>query len=941
MGGVGMAVEFSLLGGVEARVDGRPVELGHARQRWVLGALLVDANRVVPVAQLLHRVWGDRSPQRAPGTLYSYLSRLRQALACAQEEVRITRQSGGYVVEVDASAVDLHRFRRLVEQARTTDDGERAAALFEQALGLWQGEALHTPDTPYFNALRETLCQEKFAAELDLSDTGLRLGRHTTLLAELSARAETHPLDERLANQLMLALYRSGRPTDALHHYHQMRVRLSEELGTDPGVVLQRLHQQILTADAALAVSAGTGSAPGPAATAVPRQLPSSPPVFTGRSQELEQLTDALDAQRSGRSVAVVISAIGGIGGVGKSWLALRWAHENVARFPDGQLYVNLRGFDPSSEPLPTSVALRGFLDALGVDPDAVPMDPQAQSGLYRSLLADKRMVVVLDDARDADQVRPLLPGSPSCTVLITSRDRLTSLVTTHGAEPLTLDVFHADEARELFDRRLGTHRIAAEPDAVSALLEHCAGLPLALGVVAARAATHPGFPLAVLADELREATSRLDVLDVGDVTVNLRAVFSTSHRALTPRAQRLFALLGLVAGPDISLAAVASLAGLTPARARVPLGELEAAHLIQQLRPGRYRMHDLIRLFAAELGDREEDAAAALTRLIDFYLHTAFAANELLDGPHSPFQPELLPPAPGCSPLRPADTADALEWFDAERPCLLAAQGLALAQGQYAQVWRLAWTLVSYHVGGHHLQDYFTVWRTALTAAERHGDSPAPRALAHWRLGHARTQKGEHTEALDHLNLALSLSEQTDDIAGQAHVYRTLGWAWEQCGDDERALHHAIQALRLYQTLDNPVWQANQLNAVGWMHAQLGRYPEALSHCEQALALFRKDGRPGDEASTLDSLGYIAHHTGRYTDALDHYQQAMNLVRGLGNAHDEADTLANLGETYHAMGRSAEARDAWREALSLYEDQRRTAAAQRLKERMELAPEV
>ncbi|MEU3186343.1 BTAD domain-containing putative transcriptional regulator [Streptomyces sp. NPDC006923] len=934
-----MAVEFSLLGGVEARADGRPVELGHARQRWVLGALLVDANKVVPVAQLLQRVWGDRSPQRAPGTLYSYLSRLRQALTCAREEVRITRRSGGYVLEVNASAVDLHRFRHMVEQARTTEDSERAAALFEQALGLWRSEALHTPDTPYFNALRETLCQEKFAAELDLGDAGLRLGRHTSLLADLSARAETHPLDERLAGQLMLALYRSGRPADALHHYHQMRLRLSEELGTDPGVLLQRMHQQILTADEALAT--GAGSTPGPAAAAVPRQLPPSPPVFTGRTQELEQLTAALDAQRSGRSVAVVISAIGGIGGVGKSWLAMRWAHENVERFPDGQLYVNLRGFDPSSEPLPTTVALRGFLDALGVDPDAVPMDPQAQSGLYRSLVADRRMVIVLDDARDADQVRPLLPGSPSCTVLITSRDRLTSLVTTHGAGPLTLDVFQEDEARELFDRRLGTPRVAAEPEAVSALLEHCARLPLALGVVAARAATHPGFPLAVLAEELREATGRLDVLDVGDVTVSLRAVFSTSHRALTPGAQRLFALLGSVPGPDIGLAAVASLAGLAPAGVRAPLGELEAAHLVQQHRPGRYRMHDLIRLFAAEAGGREVDTDAALTRLIDFYLHTAFAANELLDGPHSPFQPELLPPAPGCSPLRPADTADALEWFDTERPCLPAVQGLALAQGQYAQVWRLAWTLVSYHVGGHHLQDYLTVWRRALTAAERHGDSPAPRALAHWRLGHARTQRGEHNEALDHLNLALSLSEQTDDIAGQAHVHRTLGWAWEQCGDDERALHHAIQALRLYQTLDNPVWQANQLNAVGWMHAQLGRYPEALSYCEQALALFRKDGRPGDEASTLDSLGYIAHHTGRYPDALDHYRQALTLVRGLGNPHDEADTLTNLGETYHAMGRSAEARDTWRQALSLYEIQRRTAAAQRLKDRLELSPET
>ncbi len=928
-----MAVRFKVLGVVEAWADGVSVDVGHARQRQVLGALLVDVDRVVPTDVLVERVWGELMLRRGRGALYGYVSRLRQALTSVG--VDIVREQGGYRLVVEAEAVDLYQFRGLADQAKGAGAEERAVALWEEALGLWRGEAFAGADTPWFNAQRALLDAERLAAQLDLAEVRLQLGQHPRILAECSARAEAYPLDERVAGQFMLALYRCGRQAEALECYERVRHGLAEEMGVDPGQALQHLHQQILTADTALAAPTDTVALTEPISTVVPRQLPASPPVFAGRSQELEQLTDALD-NRTGRSTAVVISAFGG---VGKSWLAVRWAHENLGRFPDGQLYVNLRGFAPSAEPLPASVAVCGFLDALGVAPDAIPKDPQAQSGLYRSLLADRRTLIVLDDAYDADQVRPLLPGSPSCAVLVTSRNRLTALVTTHGASPLMLDVFQEAEARELLTRHLGVHRVVAEPEAVAALLEYCAGLPLALGIVAARAATHPALPLAVLAQELGEAANRLDALDAGDMTVNLRAVFSTSHRALTPPARRLFLLLGLAPGPDISLAAAASLAALAPARARVLLAELESAHLIQQHRPGRYQMHDLVRLFATELSCPEQDTAAALTRLVDFYLHTAFIANQLFDGPHTPFQPELASPAPGCTPLPLADAAAALEWFTTEHRCLLTAQSLALAQGWHAQVWQLAWTLISYHLSGHHLRDYFAVWRTALTSAEKDGATPAPEALAHWRLGHAHAQTGEHAKALAHLHRALTLSEKTGDIAAQAHICRTLGRAWEQHGDDQRALDHAIRALHLYQRLDNPIWQANQLNAVGWMHAQLGLYPEARTHCEQALALFRTYGRPGDEASTLDSLGYIAHHTGHHTHALDHYQQALAFFRDFGNTHDEADTLANLGDTHHAMNHPDQAREAWQQALALYETQHRTAQIQRLKNRLALRP--
>ncbi|MFD9903208.1 BTAD domain-containing putative transcriptional regulator [Streptomyces sp. NPDC059063] len=956
-----MTARFAVLGDIEVRVDGHPLAIGHLRQRQVLAALLVDANRTVPVDQLADRVWADRPPQRFRSTLYSYLSRLRQALQQAEGAgARIDKEPGGYRLTVDPAAVDLHRFRDLVAQARAAGDGEAALARYGQALGEWRGEAFAGLDTPWFNALRETLARERLAAELDRNDLALRQGRHGALLAELTATAEAHPLDERLAGQLMLALHGSGRSADALGHYRRTRERLAEELGVDPGTPLQELHQRILTGDPHLTPPhSPTAAAPPPP---VPRQLPASPGVFTGRGKELDQLTKALDGSADaggGPGGTVVISAIGGIGGVGKTWLAVRWAHENAHRFPDGQLYVNLRGFDPAARPMPVATAVRGFLDALGADPDGIPPHLDAQTALYRSLVAERRILIVLDNARDADQVRPLLPGSPASTVLITSRSRLTALVTTHGARPLPLDVLGRTDAHHLLVSHLGVPRVGAEPEAVAALVDHCAGLPLALGIVAARAATHPDFPLAVLAAELREATDRLDALDAGDLTASLRAAFAASYRALTPRAATLFALLGLVPGPDIGLAAAASLAALHEPDARPLLAELEAAHLVRQDVPGRYRMHDLVRLYAAEVARQQPDPVtgptrpqaaqateaarhqpgqvteAALDRLVDFHLHTAYAANRLLDGPNTPFAFKPEPPAPGCSPLRPPDTATALQWFDAEHACLLAVQSLALATGRLPQVWQLAWTLISYHQGGYHLTEYLTAWRAALTAAEHHGESPAPRALAHWRLGHARSLTGDHSEALDHLGQALALSERTDDIAGQAHICRTLGRVWEQYGDDGRAFAHAQRALDLYRRLDNPFWHANQLNAVGWMHARLGRYPQARAHCEQALRLYREHARPADTASTLDSLGYIAHHTGRLPQAVEYYEQALALFREHADATNEADTLANLAETRHALGQTAQARAAWQQALALYEAQSRRAQAADVRARL------
>ncbi|HEV7452929.1 MAG TPA: BTAD domain-containing putative transcriptional regulator, partial [Pseudonocardiaceae bacterium] len=648
-----MGVEFGLLGGVEVRVDGRLVDVGHARQRCVLVVLVVEANHTVSVDQLVDRVWGDGAPQRARETLYNYLSRLRHVLGPITE-VDLVRQPGGYVLTVDPMVVDVHRFGHLVAQARAADDEDRALVLFEQALGLWRGEPFAGLDTAWVNALRGPLERDRFAVELDCTDLHLRRGQHGWLLSEITTRATAHPLDERVADQLMLALYQSGRQAQALEHFQQLRVRLAEELGIDPGPGLQRRYEQILTTDPALTPPATPSASVSASPPPVPRQLPTHTPHFVGRTAELRQLTTLLNTTTAGGGT-VVITAIDGTAGIGKTALALHWAHQAAERFPDGQLYVNLRGFDPTNTPVHPTEALRGFLDAFEISPERIPTSVDAQGGLYRSLLTDRRVLVVLDNARDAEQVRPLLPASPTCLVVITSRNQLAGLIAQQGARPVTLDVLTPQEARALLSRHLGPARVSAEPHAITDLINHSARLPLALAIVAARAATHPGFALRVLAKELANEHTRLDALDTGDPTSSVRAVFSWSYQHLSPPAARMFRLLGLHPGPDIALPAATQLTDTPPHQARETLGELTRTHLLTQHTPGRYTFHDLLRAYATHLStthDSPDDQHAALTRLFDHYLHTAAAAMDTLQPADQQHRPPIPAPAIPTSPV-------------------------------------------------------------------------------------------------------------------------------------------------------------------------------------------------------------------------------------------------------------------------------------------------
>ncbi|GAA1285406.1 tetratricopeptide repeat protein [Saccharothrix xinjiangensis] len=671
----------------------------------------------------------------------------------------------------------------------------------------------------------------------------------------------------------------------------------------------------------------------------VPRQLPPAPRWFTGRADELAALTAALD-EAAGSDGPVVISSIGGAGGIGKTWLALCWAHRHADRFPDGQLFVDLRGFAPGGTPMTRTEAVRGFLDALGVEPRSIPVDPEAQVGRYRSLVAGKRLLVVLDNARDASQVTGLLPGSPTCAVLITSRDRMEGLAIAHGARQLTVGVLDEADTRVLLARRLGQARVDAEPEAVAELLGWCAGLPLASSVVAGRAATRPDFPLAALAAELRDAATRLGALDTGDPRTAVEVVLSWSCAVLTDQQASVFGLLGSAPGPDIGLEAAACLADLPVPHARAVLRALGRVSLVDEHTPGRYRMHDLTRLFATGEAHRDlpsRDREAALRRLVGFYLHTAHAADELLN-PHGEDRIELGQPEAGCHPRPLADDAAASAWFDAEHLNVIAAQQLAVERGWDDAVWQLAWTLNLFHVLRGHQLDNIASWRRALAAADRRADAAA-RARARALLGYACAVGGLHTEALDHLPRALALVEQGGDLRKQAHVHFAFAVARGKRGDDRRALEHALRALDLYQVVQDPVGAAEALQQAGSCATRLGHHDQARRHLEAALALCHHI-HPIGAAMALDGLGHLAHRTGRHDEAVDHYRRALTLYRETGGTYESANTLDRLGHAHVALDRHDLARRPWEQALHLYRAQLRDADADRVRRQLDALDE-
>jgi len=657
-----------------------------------------------------------------------------------------------------------------------------------------------------------------------------------------------------------------------------------------------------------------------------PAQLPAAVAGFIGRAAVLAELEAAI----GGGAVPVVISAIGGMAGVGKTALAVHFAHKVAGRFPDGQLYVNLRGFDPAAPPLAPATAIRGFLEALNVPPVRIPPQLEAQAALYRSLLAGRRMLILADNARDPSQVRPLLPGVPGCTVLVTSRNHLTGLAATDGARLIGIDVLTEEEARDLLAARLGRDRAAAEAAAVGELIGLCGRLPLALAIVAALAAARPTSRLSVLAAELR--SRRLDALATGDDPVaDVRAVFSWSYRALPPAAARLFRLLGLHPGPDFTAKAAASLAGVTVRSAHQSLEALAGMNLVTEEVAGRFVLHDLVHGYAAELAratDSEPQQQAATGRMLDHYLYTAHAAAFLLEPKRLPSSVALPSCHTGVTPDQLADAAAARIWLDAERLVLLSAIGQAAAGGWNTHAAQLAWTLREYLSRGGYFHELMTSHGAALEACRSQGDRYG-QARSHSGIASAFGWLGQHREASAHLLRALDLYADIGDTVRQATTHLDLGWVLSNQDRISDALGHAEQALDLYRSAGDQYGHGGSLNSMGWSHALLGDYQLALTYCQQALDLQREIGDRRHEASTLDSLGYAYDHLGQRHRAIDCYKQAVALHHEHGDGYYEAITLDHLGDTHHAASDQTAARAAWRQAADILDDLDHPAAAQ------------
>ena len=929
-GSDGPALRVAVLGPLRVWRGQTVVDLGPLQQRVVLAVLSLQAGRPVAKQQMINAIWGEAPPTHAVNLVQRHVSGLRRALepdrpGHAPSDM-VVWSDAGYLLRLPAGALDLDVFETELGRARaawTAGNPRRAAEALHAALKLWRGPVCDGLSSPFLDAQRDRLAESRISTIEDRIELDLAIGNRTDVIAELRDLIAEHPLRERLHGLLMLALYRAGRQAEALAAFRDVRRVLHEELGVEPAAPLQRLHQQILAGDLELAAAAPAGATADTGATTslprpVPAQLPHRVLDFTGRSAELDQLDELLSRDGGDAGTAVVITAIAGTAGVGKTALAVQWAHRVSDQFPDGQLYVNLRGFDPTGSAMKPAEAVRGFLDAFGIPPQQIPTSLEAQAALYRSLLARRRVLVLLDNAADADQVRPLLPGSPGCLVIVTSRDELAGLIASEGAHPVALDLLSLAEARQLLSRRLGESRVSAEKQAVDDIIALSARLPLALTIVAARAAAHQRFRLSALAAELRETGGQLDAFDSGDQATNVRAVFSWSYQRLSDPGRRLFRLLGVHFGPDIATSAVASLAGVPKTQVRPMLAELARAHLVTERIPGRFTFHDLLRAYAAELAhlhDPDDYRSVAKHRVLDHYLHTACRADKLLNRHRDrPFT--LVHAEPGVTPESPADQRQALTWFESEHAVLLAALRQA---GFDTHIWQLAWALASFFEYQGHWRDWRESQAAALEAAQRQSDRQA-QALSHDLLGRAFIQLNRYDQARIHLQHALDLFRELGDHIGQADVHRNLSWVFDRQERYEEALPHARQALLLFQAAGHQSGHARALNAVGWFHAQLGDPQQALICCQQALDLQREIGDRFGQAETYDSLGYAHHRLGHLREATACYQQALTLYHEFGDRYNEADTLAYLGDVHQTFSDFEAARIAWQHALAIFE---------------------
>ncbi|OXM51705.1 AfsR/SARP family transcriptional regulator [Amycolatopsis alba] len=870
-------MEFRVLGAVEARAGDVPVDLGSPKQRLVLAVLLLEAGRPVPRDRIIDLLWPEEPPASARNTVQALVSRLRAVFRGA-DGPEIVSEGTRYLLKVDPSQVDLHRFTALTAQAREADD-ETAVELLDEALGLWRGEALSdVVSGEVAQRLRGGMHEERWTALEDRAEVQLRLGRGRQVLAELTELVAAHPLRQRFVGQLMLALHREGRTDDALEAFRALRGRLGTELGLDPSPELRRLEAAILAADPALEpTTAATRPEP-----VRPAQLPHDVRGFAGRASELERLDEATRHASEGTDIWV----ISGTAGVGKTALAVRWAHRVRDAFPDGQLYLDLRGFDPDHEPLTPAVALTQLLQALGTAPKAIPPDIDTRAALLRSLLADSRVLLVLDNVRDTGQVLPLLP--PSGTVLVTSRQRLGDLIARTGARALPLSVLPAEDARHLLEAVLGSETVAAEAVAAAELARLCGHLPLALRIAAANLGASGEPEIAELARELAGGDPLAELTVDGAEESAVTTAFGVSYRALPEEHRLLFRRLALVPGQTFTAPAAQALTGAPHSKANQQLKALAAAHLVERYTPGRYRFHDLLRSFAAGrtwAEDTKSERDIAERRLFANYLTTADAAGRVLI-PHFLRLPREEPEE------RPfGDTEEALAWLDAEWPNLAAAVEHSAEHGPPEFSWHLADALRAFfHQRGHHAE-WIDTASTALKAARRSGAGQAQAAM-HLSIALACVNSGRYDEAREHLTSALRGDLLDGWDAGRAAVLNNLSAVHQRLGDPQEAIRCGLESLRLCEELNLPGISMALAN-LGFPYWQTGQLDEALANFTRALTVAEQDGARFSVAVLLVDLGNVHRDLGLPDDAYDFYTRALAANRELGYTYGEATALS------------------------------------------------
>jgi DNA-binding SARP family transcriptional activator/Tfp pilus assembly protein PilF len=976
-------LRVAVLGPVRAWRGGTELELGSPQRRAVLALLAVRANQVVGRDALIDGIWGEDLPAQSVNALHVHVARLRGVLEPERERRAPSRTllatGAGYQLTLAPGQLDAELFAERTAAARASlaaGNLAGAARQFDAALQLWQGTALAGIPGPLAEIVRTRLGEQRLAATEEHVDAILALGRHAEAVQRLVELVGGHPLRERFRAQLMLALYRSGRQAEALAAFADARRVLAGELGIEPGAALRQLHARILAADPALDIAPSqeqpaaqeraeqtpaeqtpaaqetTEQQPSAQGTArrdealpsasrarpAPAQLPADVAAFTGRASELAALGLPVTP-----SSAVPITVVSGTAGVGKTALAVHWARQAASLFPDGQLYLNLRGYDPG-QPVPPGDALAGFLRALGMAGQQIPQDDDERAAAYRSLLDGRRVLVLLDNAASVEQVRPLLPGCPSCLVLVTSRDSLAGLVARHGARRIDLDILPQPDALGLLRTLIGS-RVDAEPDAAAALAAQCARLPLALRVAAELAASSEESSLSELAAELADEQRRLDLLDAGgDGRTAIRGVFSWSYRHLPAGAARAFRLAGLHPGADFDASAVAALTAADTAHARGQLALLARAHLIHQAGPGRYGMHDLLRAYAcglaAEHGGEPGDAPdEALARLYDYYLGAACDAMDILvpaekhyrpDRPPGAPAPPLAGPglagtglagpglaAPGLAGAALAGPGEARAWLDAERATLVAVAGHAATRGAPSHATRLSATLYRYLETGGHYADAITVHGHASRAARLTGDRAAETS-ALVNLGIISWRQGRYPEAIGYQRQAMAVSVAMGDRAGEALALGNLGIVYERQGRYEEASDCQRQALALARETGDTTGEARAVANLGSIAARRGDYADAVDWYQQALARFSGAGDRNGAASALPDLGIAYQRLGQVEQAIDCFKQALALFRELGDRTGEAEALNGVGEIMLDAGRPQEARAGHAAALTL-----------------------